>query len=166
MQNLEFRNQTSEYFGSLLKSEFQSTMDKQILAERVVQKMYDDDAFSQWLGIEILEVRQGYVRLEMKIRPEMTNGFKVSHGGIAFSLADSALAFASNTYGQVAVALENNISFIKKVTEEDTLTATAEELNAGRTIGVYNVTVTNQDNYKVALFRGTVFRTKEQHFPD
>lgn len=141
-------------------------MDKQKLAEKIVQKMMTDDAFSQWLGIEILEVQPGFVKLKMKIRAEMTNGFKISHGGIAFSLADSALAFASNTYGHIAVALENNISYIKKVTEGDTLTATVEELSMGRTIGVYDITVTNQNDQKIALFRGTVFRTKEQHFTD
>jgi acyl-CoA thioesterase len=141
-------------------------MDRQILAKKVVQKMYDDDEFSQWLGIEILKVKPGFVKLQMQVRPEMTNGFKVSHGGIPFSLADSALAFASNTYGRVAVALENNISFVKKVKGDDTLTAVAEELNSGRTIGVYNVTVTNQDDREVALFRGTVYRTGEEHFPN
>lgn len=141
-------------------------MNKQTLAEKVVHKMYENDAFSRWLGIEILEVRPGFVRLKMKVRPDMTNGFKVSHGGIAFSLADSALAFASNTYGRVAMALENNISFVKKVKEGDSLTAVSEELNSGRTIGVYNVTVTNQNDDNIALFRGTIYRTGEKHFKD
>lgn len=128
--------------------------------------MMAEDAFSQWLGIEVADIKPGYAKLEMKVRPEMVNGFNVSHGGIAFSLADSALAFASNSYGRVAVAMENNISFTKKVTPGDTLTAKTEELSLGRRIGVYNITITNQDNEKVALFRGTVFRTKEKHFED
>lgn len=140
-------------------------MNKQTLAENVVEKMMAEDEFSQWLGIEVLEVQPGFVKLQMKVRNEMTNGFKVSHGGIAFSLADSALAFASNTYGRVAVALENNITYIKKVAKSDTLTATTEELRMGRTIGVYNITVTNQNDQNIALFKGTVFRTDEQHFP-
>lgn len=139
-------------------------MDKQILAEKVVDKMMADDAFSQWLGIEVLNVKPGYVSLSMKVRPDMMNGFNVSHGGIAFSLADSALAFASNSYGRVALALENNISFIRKASEGDTLVATTDELSLGNRIGVYNITIVNQDEKQIAAFRGTVFRTKEQHF--
>jgi len=138
-------------------------MDKQTLAKEVVKKMMADDAFSQWLGIDILDVKPGFVRISMTVRPEMDNGFSITHGGIAYSLADSAFAFASNSHGRVAVALETNISYLKKVGSGDTLTATAEELSLGNTIGVYNVTISNQDDEKVARFRGTVFRTKEQH---
>lgn len=126
--------------------------------------MMADDAFSQWLGIEVVDIKPGYAKLKMQVRPEMVNGFNVSHGGIAFSLADSALAFASNSYGRIAVAMENNISFTKKIMPGDTLTAETEELSLGRRIAVYNISITNQDEKKVALFRGTVFRTKEQHF--
>ncbi|NGP88492.1 hydroxyphenylacetyl-CoA thioesterase PaaI [Fodinibius halophilus] len=139
-------------------------MNKQKLAVKVVEKMMADDAFSQWLGIEVVDIEPGYAQLEMKVRPEMVNGFNVSHGGIAFSLADSALAFASNSYGRVALALENNISFTKKVMAGDQLTATTEELSLGRRIAVYNINIQNQDDDKVALFRGTVFRTQDQHF--
>lgn len=128
--------------------------------------MMAEDAFSQWLGIEVADIEPGYARLEMKVRPEMVNGFNVTHGGIAFSLADSALAFASNSYGRVAVAMENNISFTKKIMPGDLLTATTEELSLGRRIAVYNIIITNQDEEKVALFRGTVFRTKDKHFED
>lgn len=138
-------------------------MDKEELAHNVVKKMMAEDAFSQWMGIEILLVQPGYVKINMDIRAEMNNGFNVTHGGIAYSLADSALAFASNSYGRVALALENNISYMKKVRANDSLTAETEEISIGNTIGVYNITVTNQDNEKVALFRGTVYRTKEQH---
>ncbi len=126
--------------------------------------MMAEDAFSQWLGIEVVDIKPGYAKLEMQVRPEMVNGFNVTHGGVAFSLADSALAFASNSYGRVALALENNISFMKKVMPGDILTADTEEMSLGRRIAVYNISVTNQDDEKVALFRGTVFRTKEEHF--
>lgn len=126
--------------------------------------MMADDAFSQWLGIEVVDIKPGYAKLEMQVRQEMVNGFNVTHGGIAFSLADSALAFASNSYGRVALALENNISFMKKVMPGDKLTAKTKELSLGRRIAVYNISVTNKDDEKVALFRGTVFRTKEEHF--
>lgn len=124
------------------------------------------DAFSQWLGIKVEELKPGYTKLEMTVRAEMLNGFGVAHGGIAFSLADSALAFASNGYGKVSLALENNISFTRKVVEGDILTATVEELSLASRIGVYRITVTRQDNKTVAVFRGTVYRTPEQHFPD
>ena len=107
--------------------------------------MLQNDAFSQWMGIEVLESEAGYCKLSMKIREEMTNGFGVCHGGITFSLADSALAFASNSRGSVSVALENNINFTKKVNVGDTLTAESEELQNGRTIGVYKVRISNQD---------------------
>jgi acyl-CoA thioesterase len=126
--------------------------------------MMADDAFSQWLGIEVVTIEPGYAKLKMSIRDDMVNGFNVSHGGIAFSLADSALAFASNSYGRVAVAMENNISFIKKVIPGDTLIAETEELSLGNRIAVYNITVTNQQGETVATFRGTVLRTKKQHF--
>ena len=138
-------------------------MDKQKLAENVVHKMIADDAFSQWLGIDVITVEPGYVKIKMNVRTEMNNGFSVTHGGITYSLADSALAFASNSYGRVALALENNISYIKKVRNGDILTAESEEISIGNTIGVYNVAVTNQDDQEVALFRGTVYRTSEQH---
>lgn len=139
-------------------------MDKNKLAEKVVQKMMTDDAFSQWLDIEVVEIKPGYTKLEMTVRDEMVNGFGVTHGGIAFSLADSALAFASNSYGRIAVAMENNISFMKKVMTGDTLTAETEELSIGRRIGVYNISITNQNEEQVALLRGTIFRTQEYHF--
>ena len=139
-------------------------MDKQKLAIKVVEKMLADDAFSQWLGMEVEDIKPGYAELQMRVRPEMVNGFNVAHGGVAFSLADSALAFASNSYGRVALAIENNISFVKKITAGDILTAKTEELSKGNRIAVYNVTVENQDGNQIALFRGTVFITKEKHF--
>lgn len=141
-------------------------MDKQKLAENIVEKMMADDAFSQWLGIEVLETRPGYTRITLEVRPEMNNGFGITHGGIAYSLADSALAFASNSHGRVAVALETNISYIKKVSGGDSLTATAQEISLGNRIGVYNIKVTNQDDTGVAQFRGTVFRTEERHIEE
>lgn len=128
--------------------------------------MMADDAFSKWLGIEIMKIKPGFAKISMEVRAEMNNGFGITHGGIAYSLADSVLAFASNSHGQVAVALETNISYIKKVTDGDTLVATAEELSLGNTIAVYNVTVSNRDDSRVAQFRGTVYRTKEKYFPD
>lgn len=125
----------------------------------VVEQMLSNDAFSQWLGIEVLVSEAGYCKLSMTIREEMTNGFGVCHGGIIFSLADSALAFASNSRGSISMALENNINFTKKVSTGDVLTAETEEIQNGRTIGVYKVRISNQDEELVAEFRGTVYKT-------
>lgn len=138
-------------------------MNKQEQARKIVFQMMADDAFSQWLGIDVIGVEPGYVALKMEVVPAMTNGFKVAHGGITFALADSALAFASNSHGRVALALENNISYSRKVNPGDILTAETEELSIGNTTGVYNIAVTNQEGQNVALFRGTVYRTDEKH---
>lgn len=138
-------------------------MSKKELAQKVVQEMMAEDAFSQWMGIKVLEVKPGYVKLKMDIRGEMNNGFQVTHGGIAYAFADSALAFASNNHGRIALALENNISYLRKVNSGDTITAVTEEVRIGRTIGVYNILITNQEDKKIALFRGTVYRTSDRH---
>lgn len=125
--------------------------------------MLQQDAFSQWMGIEVLKYESGYCKLSISVREDMTNGFGVCHGGVTFSLADSALAFASNSRGYVSLALENNINFTKKVSIGDTLCAETEELQNGRTIGVYKVHITNQKDELVAEFRGTVFRSGQKY---
>ncbi|MBC7862307.1 MAG: hydroxyphenylacetyl-CoA thioesterase PaaI [Bacteroidia bacterium] len=125
------------------------------------EKMYDNDAFSQWLGIEIEEIRDGFCRLKMKIREEMTNGFKIAHGGITYSLADSALAFASNSHGKMAVSIETSISHLVQLKSGDEIFATATEVSCSNKIGLYNVEVKNADEKLVALFKGTVYRTSK-----
>ena len=136
------------------------------LPEKVVGKMYDNDAFSQWLGIEVVEVKDGYCELKMTVRKEMLNGFQIAHGGIAYSLADSALAFASNSHGRKSLSVETSISHTVSVKEEDVLTAITEELSLSDKIGVYLITITNQDNQEVAYFKGTVYRTSKEWFPE
>ncbi len=123
--------------------------------------MYAADAFSQWLGIEIMEIGVGTCIISMTVRPEMVNGYGVAHGGITFSFADSAFAFASNSHGRKAVSIETSISHTRPVQVGDRLTAVAIELNLGNTIGIYQVVVKNQDNKTVALFKGNVFRSGE-----
>ena len=135
------------------------------LQEKVVGKMYDNDAFSQWLGIEVVEVKDGYCELKMTVRKEMLNGFQIAHGGIAYSLADSALAFASNSHGRKSLSVETSISHTVSVIEGDVLTAITEELSLSDKIGVYLITITNQDNQEVAYFKGTVYRTSKEWFP-
>ncbi len=135
------------------------------LPEKVFRKMYDNDAFSQWLGIEVVEVKDGNCELKMTVREEMLNGFQIAHGGIAYSFADSALAFASNSHGRKSLSVETSISHTVSVKEGDVLTAITEELSLSDKIGVYLITITNQDNQEVAYFKGTVYRTSKEWFP-
>lgn len=121
--------------------------------------MMQQDLFSQWLGIEVLEVQEGYSCIRMTVRKEMVNGFGIAHGGIAFSLADSAFAFACNNRNNLSVALDTSINFTKAVQIGDTLTAAAKEIHNGRSTGLYHITITNQHNEPVAHFKGTCFRT-------
>lgn len=129
------------------------------LATSVVDHMMENDFFSQWMQVTVLEIREGYSRIQMTIRKEMVNGFGIVHGGIPFSLADSAFAFACNNRNNLSVALDVTISFMKAVNIGDVLTAEAKEVHNGRSTGVYLIAVTNQKNEQVALFKGTCFRT-------
>jgi len=124
--------------------------------------MYSNDYFSQWLGIERVEEGPGTCILQMTVRKEMLNGFAIAHGGITYSFADSALAFACNSHGRKAVSVETSISHTKTVKEGDILTATATEESLSNKIGVYHVKVTDQEGIIVALFKGTVYRTNKE----
>ena len=124
--------------------------------------MYENDAFSKWLGIELIDISRGYAKIKMTVREEMTNGFKIAHGGITYSLADSAFAFASNSWGEQAVSIETSISHTKPVQIDDVLTAETSIKNKSKRLAIYNVTVTNQDEKVVALFKGTVFHTGKE----
>jgi acyl-CoA thioesterase len=136
------------------------------LAKKVVDKMISGDAFSQWLGIEVLEITEGLCKLKMTVKDEMTNGFKIAHGGISYSLADSCLAFAANADGIQAVSIETSISHTKKVASGDILIATSKEMNKSIKTALYYITITNQDNLEVAHFKGTVYRTGKEWFPE
>jgi acyl-CoA thioesterase len=129
------------------------------LANSVVSHMMDNDYFSQWMGVEVLEVKEGFSRIRMTIRKEMVNGFGIVHGGLPFSLADSAFAFACNNRNNLSVALDVTITFTKAVNVGDVLTAEAKEIHNGRSTGVYLIFVSNQKDEQVALFKGTCFRT-------
>jgi len=131
------------------------------IPQAIVNKMFDQDAFSQWLGIEIVDVSDGYCQLKMTVRNDMLNGFKIAHGGIAYSLADSALAFASNSNGKKSLSVETSISHTISVKGGDKLTATTEELSISDKIGIYHITITNQENQEVAFFKGTVYCTSK-----
>jgi acyl-CoA thioesterase len=110
----------------------------------------------------MIDIRPGYCKLSCNIKQDMLNGFAILHGGVSYSIADSALAFASNAHNQKAFSVETSISHIKKVMEGDVLTAECRELNLSARFGIYEVVVTNQRQEKVALFKGTVYRTAEK----
>jgi acyl-CoA thioesterase len=131
------------------------------IAKKVVDKMYENDAFSQWLGIKRIKDGAGISVLQMTVRKEMLNGFYILHGGISYSLADSALAFASNGHGRKAVSVETSISHTHACKEGDVLTTHTQEMSLSNKIGVYQITITNQEDKTVALFKGTVYRTSK-----
>jgi acyl-CoA thioesterase len=137
--------------------------EEQRLADRVVSAMMEKDAFSQWLGITVVRVSPRAVTATLTVRDDMVNGFGVCHGGVTFSLADSALAFASNTHGRVTVSIENSITYPKSIGVGDVLTAVAEEESATNRLAFYRVTVTRATDV-VALFRGTVYKTNQEFF--
>ena len=134
-------------------------MDKNQVAKEVVNHLIENDLFSKWLGIEVLEVREGYSKIKMAIRQEMINGFGILHGGITFSLADSAFAFACNNRNNLSVALDTSINFMKPGHVGDELTAEAKEMHNGQSTGLYQISVFNQNDHLMALFKGTCFRT-------
>ncbi len=139
-------------------------MSQQNIPKSVLEKMLSNDFFSQWLGIECVNITQGNCELKMKVRKEMLNGFGILHGGVIFSLADSVLAFAANSYGKISLTIEANISFLESVSENDELFARATEIGSTNKLGIYDVLVYKKPEQKIALFRGTVYRTSQNHF--
>lgn len=126
---------------------------------KIVDYMYLNDEFSKWLGISIEKVELGTVTLSMIVRGEMLNGFNIAHGGITYSLADTALAFASNSHGRKSVSIETSISHTLPCKNGDVLTAVATEKSKSNKVAIYDIEITNQHNELVALFKGTVYIT-------
>lgn len=139
-------------------------MGEKTLATRVVDIMYNNDPFSLWLGIERIEESAGVSVLRMKVRKDMLNGFGIIHGGVTFSLADSALAFASNSHGIQSVSIDNSINYFEPAKEGDVLTATSEEIRLTNKTGLYHIIITNQHGDRIALFKGLVYRTGKPWF--
>lgn len=135
--------------------------EKNILPEQVVAHMMHNDLFSQWLGITVLSIKQGYSKIQMTVRGEMINGFGIVHGGVAFSLADSCFAFACNNRNVLSVALDTAINFTKPIHVGDILIAEATEIHNGKGTGLYHVVIKNQHEHTVAIFKGTCFRTNK-----
>ena len=129
--------------------------------KEIVDLMFNNDPFSLWLGIERIKDELGNSVLKMEVRKDMLNGFGIAHGGIAYSFADSALAFASNSHGRQALSVETSISHTIKVNEGDVLITRVEELSLTNKIGIYQVFVKNQNLELVAVFKGTVYRTEK-----
>lgn len=130
--------------------------------KEIVDRMFDNDPFSKWLGIERIEDGEGVSVLRMQVRKDMLNGFGVAHGGITYSFADSALAFSSNAYGNQAFSVDTSIAHTKKVFEGDILTTKVVEISRSNRIANYQVYVENQHSDLVALFNGTVYITQKE----
>lgn len=130
--------------------------------EIVNTKMYDNDSFSKWLGIRLVEVNYGECVAQLTVREDMLNGFEIAHGGITYSLADSAFAFATNSIGQQAVSIETSISHTGKVLSGDVLAATTKLIHKTRKFASYSVAIINQNDTLVAFFKGTVYYTGKE----
>ena len=120
--------------------------------------MKGTDHFREHLGVKILEIKDGYAKVSLKIAREHTNSLGAAHGGVIFALADCAFAEASNFGENVAVAVQVNINFLKPAFEGDTLTAEAVRVSEGKTLGLYHITISKPDK-KIAFFSGLAFKT-------
>ncbi|MFC4687033.1 MAG: phenylacetic acid degradation protein PaaD [Chryseobacterium sp. 36-9] len=127
-------------------------------ARETAEYMFEKDLFSQWLGIELTEIKDNYCLIKMPVKSEMINGLGTVHGGVTFAFADSALAFSSNNSGEAAVALNCYINFTKAAKNGDVLTAESILLNDTRKTAIYDITIKNQNDEVVAGFRGTVYK--------
>ena len=137
--------------------------EKELLtAGQVAEIMLARDGFSKLLGLQIDEVGPGYCRLHYCVRPDMVNGFSIVHGGVVFSAADSAFAFACNSHGRITVALDVSISFTRPAKIGETLYVEARELYLGHKTGLYDIRTTNEGGELVALFKGTAYRTSKK----
>jgi acyl-CoA thioesterase len=123
---------------------------------QIVEMMMEKDAFSNWMGIHVDKIELGTSILRCTVKEEMLNGFQILHGGISYSLSDSALAFASNSYGNKCVSIETSISHTRPAKIGDVLTATCKEVHRGKRIGIYEVSISNQEDTLISVFKGTV----------
>lgn len=137
--------------------------ENKLTPKQVLETMLAKDYFTEWLGLEIEKIDNGYCKLHFTVRKEMLNGFGSIHGGILFSAADSAFAFACNSCGMITVALDVNISYTKPAFEGDKLTVEAREMHRGNKTGFYEVRTTNEKNELVAFFKGTAYQTSKAH---
>jgi acyl-CoA thioesterase len=127
--------------------------------QQVLERMLKNDRFTYWMGLKIDEIRTGYCRLHYMVREDMLNGFDQVHGGILFSAADSAFAFACNSHGRITVALDVSVTFTRPAKAGDLLTVEAKEVHLSNKTGVYDIRTTDIDHNLVSIFKGTAYRT-------
>ena len=139
--------------------------EEQRIAERVRAEMYERDPAAQMLGIVVEAIGPGFARCRMTVRDDMLNGHDICHGGLTFTFADVAFAYACNAYNRVTVALGAQITFIAPARSGDVLIATTKEQNRAARTGVYDVEVTKADGTLVALFRGNAYETRGEVVP-
>jgi acyl-CoA thioesterase len=135
-------------------------------AQKIVEEMMLQDAFSQWLGIRVVMVQPGSCQLQMQVTPGMCNGFGIAHGGIAFALCDSGSSFAVNAYGRKSMSVDNNINQCKAIQMGDVLNCYVKEVSLGKKLGIYSAEVVNQEETLVAVFRGTYYRSDKRWFDE
>jgi len=131
------------------------------LANAVFQKMMSKDYCSQWMGIEPILIEEGHCKIKMTVKKEMLNGYGILHGGMAFTFADSAFAFASNSYGRLAVSINGNMNYAKSAKEGEILIAEAKPLNVTHKTADFDVNVMNEAGEIYYYFRGTVYRSSK-----
>lgn len=127
----------------------------------IVGLMLEGDAFSRWMNLSVESLEEGHCTLKCAVRAEMLNGHRIAHGGISYALSDSALAFASNSYGNKCVSIETSISHLRPVHENDVLTVVCSEVHRGKTFAIYSVNIFNQDSAKISAFKGSVNISRE-----
>ena len=132
--------------------------ERHVSPEHIVNDLLANDPFSQWIGLKVIKAKKGFCSIECTVNAEMLNGYDVAHGGIIFSVADTALAFSAATFGRTALALDNSISFTRKAKLGDVLTAEAEAINMTTRTGLFNVKAVNQRAETVSVMKGTVYR--------
>ncbi len=131
--------------------------------KEIVDLMMENDRFSQWMGLEILEIDKGSCIAKCTVKEDMLNGFDILHGGITYSISDSLLAFAANAHGFQCVSIETSITHIRPVLEDDILTAKCTEIHRGRSTGIYQVDIYNAKQHLISKFKGTVSVSKKEH---
>ncbi|MCR9126182.1 MAG: hydroxyphenylacetyl-CoA thioesterase PaaI [Rhodobacteraceae bacterium] len=141
-------------------------MTPQERAERSAAAMWAEDAASKWLGMTLDAIAPGHAVMSFEVGPHHLNGHAICHGGYIFTLADSAFAFACNSYNTLVVAQENSITYLSPGQPGERLTATATETARTGRSGVYDVTVTGADGRKVAVFRGLSRQIRGAHFKE
>ena len=133
------------------------------LAEAVFNKMMSKDYCSQWMGIEPVSLKEGYCKIKMTVKKDMLNGYGILHGGIAFAFADSAFAFASNSFGRIAVSINGSMSYAKSAKEGDILFAEAKPLNVTYKTADFDVNIFEEKTKEIYYyFRGTVYRSSKE----